>query len=182
MKLTDAEKLTLTMIGEIHSSLNLANTGIDSNLVTSAIDSGNTWAISWQYGDVLDFHDREVPPAVKDVTNVLDMWNFIEEAYEELTPAEKEELEERAAPFGKNVRFPGFDGNNETNYFSIVRFFVNKMGLFQRYAGRDLNSHAPSMAKYLRMYEIFEPWRDNWPNRPLNVDELVELLAVRASR
>ncbi|MGE0969627.1 YfbU family protein [Klebsiella sp. WOUb02] len=106
-------------------------------------------------------------------------WEFLEEGFDKLSVDEKGQLVEKAAPFGLEVKFTGFDGNNETKLMSITRFLVNKMDLFQRFNGRDFNSHIPSMAGYLRMYAVFKPWFDNYPNRPLNLDEIAGILNAR---
>ncbi|HHA1345802.1 TPA: YfbU family protein [Enterobacter hormaechei subsp. xiangfangensis] len=183
MKLTDAEKLTLTMLSEIHTAMGLDKQGLDSKLIDSAISSDNTWAIQWEYADVLAFDDYENPQEVKEVVDFLDMWSFIEEAFEGMSDQDKAELEQKAKPFGKHVAFPGFDGNNETSHFSAARFMVDKMkGRFTRFAGRDLNSHSPSVGAYRRMFTVFEPWRNDYPGRDLNVDELAEILNARSYR
>ena len=61
--------------------------------------------------------------------------------------------------FGKHVKFPGFDGNNETQQMGIARFLVNKMERSYRFEGRDLNAHMPTRAMYDRMLKAFEPMR-----------------------
>ncbi|WP_318392755.1 YfbU family protein [Enterobacter sp.] len=179
MDLRDSEKLILAMVCEIHTSLKLNEDGYDSNLISEALFSGNTWAIEWKYGDVLGFKSNETPHSVSEVCDILEMWEFLEEGFDELSVKDKRALELAANPFGREVYFRGFDGNNETEYMSIARFLIQKMDLFQHFAGRDLNSHMPSMASYLRMYAIFKPWRDDYPGRPLNLAELTEILQAR---
>ncbi|WP_219702749.1 YfbU family protein [Marinomonas lutimaris] len=54
--------------------------------------------------------------------------------------------------------FPGFDGNNETEYMSFARFLVKEQGKFreqERYLkdNDDMNSHSPMVNKYKRMIE-----------------------------
>lgn len=164
------------MICEIHTELGLNGNGYDSKLILNAVESGNTWAINWEYSGVLGFEQMDEDPDLKWVVDVLEMWEFMEEGYEALTPKEKDELAEKADPFGRNVKFPGFDGNNESRLMSIARFLINEMDRFQRFAGRDLNSHSPSIDEYQRMYEVFKPWYNNYPHRPLNVDELADIL------
>ncbi|MDI7501749.1 YfbU family protein [Cronobacter dublinensis] len=179
MNLSDYEKLSLAILCEIHTALKLSDNGLDSKFITKALDTGNEWAISSRFGDYLGFEKSKHPEKVNFIYNVLDMWSFIEEGVEALTEEERVTLKERAAPFGKNPRFNGFDGNNETSYLRIASFIVNDTDAFGgRFADRDLNSHVPRVEKYKRMYAVFEPWRDNYPGRPLNVDELVELLTV----
>ena len=45
MKLSNSEKLILTMLAEIQEKLGIQN-GTDTKLLTSAIYSNNTWALS----------------------------------------------------------------------------------------------------------------------------------------
>ena len=46
MKPTNSEKLILVMLSEIHEKLCIKN-GVNTKLVTNAIYSQNTWALSW---------------------------------------------------------------------------------------------------------------------------------------
>ena len=89
------------------------------------------------------FHDRvDNPEDLRHVTDVLDMWSFIEEAYEKFSTAQKTAIAEQVGPLGKHVRFVGFDGNNESSQMSIAYFLVDDMDRFSRFKARDLN--APS--------------------------------------
>lgn len=52
--------------------------------------------------------------------------------------------------------FPGFDGNNESEYLSFCRFLIEKQGKFQeqkQYLQKNggMNSHMPMIDKYRRM-------------------------------
>jgi hypothetical protein len=58
-----------------------------------------------------------------------------------LSPEDLAKLAKEAAPFGENVRFAGFDGNNERHY-GIATYRVDDMKRFQHFKGRDLNSHS----------------------------------------
>ncbi|EOV9655752.1 YfbU family protein [Cronobacter dublinensis] len=179
MKLTDAEKVSLTLLTEIHRSLKLYEEGIDSTLISNAIDTGNEWAITWKYGSYLGFNDREIPDEVKEVSNILEMWSFIEEGVAALDASERQILEEKAAPYGRNPVFSGFDGNNEARSQSIASFLSNELGVYERFAGRSFYSPSSRMPIYQRMYVIFEAWLKNYPDRNLNLDELVKILNAR---
>jgi uncharacterized protein YfbU (UPF0304 family) len=122
------------------------------------------------------------PPEVNEVVNFLDMWSFIEEAYGALGPAEKADLEHKAAPFGESPRFTGFDGNNECEYMGIAGFLIRQLDRFVEFKDRDLNSHLPSVAGYRRMYETFEPIRRTLFDRRMSVDELAKVLNARRYR
>ncbi len=180
MKLTNPEKLTLVMLSEIYEKLGISGgNNIDPNFIKEAIYSDNTWALDWKYSGI--FYDKTDPnpPEVTKVVDILDMWDFIEMSYDELSTAEKSELAVKAEPFGKNVRFKGFDGNNETEHLGIADFLINKLDRFSRFKGRDLNSHAPSLAIHARMYKVFEPIRNDLDGRGLDVDELAAILNAK---
>ncbi|MNF15886.1 hypothetical protein D3C80_2186730 [compost metagenome] len=53
------------------------------------------------------------------------------------------------------------------------------MGRFERYKGRDLNSHVPMRDKYKKMYEVFEKvvGVDNF-SRALTVEEFIEVFSA----
>ncbi|HDL7690456.1 TPA: YfbU family protein [Yersinia enterocolitica] len=177
MKLTNPEKLTLVMLSEIYEKLGInGGDNIDPNFIKEAIYSDNTWGLDWKYSGI--FYDKTDPnpPEVTEVVDILDMWSFIEESYEQLSADEKNELVAKADPFGKHVKFSGFDGNNETKHLSIADFLINELDRFSRFEGRDLNSHAPSLATYDRMYKVFEPIRNTLVGHGLDVDELAAIL------
>ncbi len=180
MKLTNAEKLMFVMLSEIYEKLGIDRTaGIDPKFIKSAIYTDNTWGLEWEYTGIFGDRTEPTPPEVTEVVNYLDMWSFIEEAYEDLDPPGKEALEERADPFGKDVQFRGFDGNNESEYMSIARFLITELKRFQRFEGRDINSHMPTVGIYRRMYQVFEPIRRNLVGRRLTIDELTVILKAK---
>lgn len=54
--------------------------------------------------------------------------------------------------------FPGFDGNNESEYLGFCRFLIEKQGKFQeqeQYFSKNdgMNSHMPMVNKYRRMLD-----------------------------
>jgi uncharacterized protein YfbU (UPF0304 family) len=174
MKLSDSEKLILIMLSEIYEKLQLDGE-IDPKLIKSAIFSGNTWGINWQYSGI-PFEDDDTPEIVKEVVNILDMWSFIEDSYENLSEKDKLLVEKEAKPFGKDPKFRGFDGNNETYQMGIAMFLIDDLNRFQKYKGRDLNSHSPSIDTYRRMYTVFEPMRLELMGDLLNAKQLIQIL------
>lgn len=174
MKLTNAEKLTLTMLADLHEKLEIDE--VNTKLLKNAIYTNNTWALSWEMPGIVGDSPEPTPPEVSLVVDILDMWSFIEEAYERFDPAQKSELEAKAGPFGKHVAFSGFDGNNESEFMSIANFLVNDMGRFTSFTGRDLNSHCAVIDGYRRMLAKFLAIRPNLDGRGLSVAELAEVL------
>lgn len=178
MKLTNQEKLILTMLADIHEALKIKD-GIDTKLLKSAIYTDNTWALEWEMSGILTGPHDPTPPAVKTVTDILDMWMFLEEAYERFGPADKAKIKIEAKPFGDPVRFPGFDGNHEPQALSIAQFLVDDMGRFSRFKGRDINSHYPAIEGHMRMFSVFEPIRGTLGTVGLTADQVILILDAR---
>lgn len=165
--MTKGEKLILAMLADVHKALKVDGE-IDPEFVMSAIYGGHYWAMDWELSGLLHDHvDREAH--LKEVVDALDMWSFIEEAAEDLSPDEIKALPSQPV-------FLGFDGNNESSHLGIARFLVEKLGRFTRFAGRSLNSHYPVTSGYRQMVRIFEPIRAKLLGRKLTLAELTEIL------
>ncbi|MDP1654647.1 MAG: YfbU family protein [Hylemonella sp.] len=178
MKLKNSEKLILLMLSDIYDKLGMNE--INTRLLKSAIYSENTWALDWEMQGVVGSDAEPTPPLVAEVINYLDMWSFIEDAHAGFAGPERLKVEKEAEPFGKYVRFPGFDGNNESEMLGIARILIEDMGRFGRFKGRDLNSHVPMRHHYAEMFRVFEPIRLTLTAaRSLSPDQLVEILQVQ---
>lgn len=173
MKITDGEKLILLMLSELYDHLGIEGE-IDPEFLRSAIFSDNLWSIPWKYTGI-PFEEQETPEIVKEVLDILDMWSFIESSYGRLSDEEKQQLAEQAAPFGKDPRFRGFDGNNESSYMGTASFIVNDLDRFQEFQGRDMNAHMPSLDAYRRMLAAFQPIRAQL-RETLTVEQLTTVL------
>jgi uncharacterized protein YfbU (UPF0304 family) len=112
------------------------------------------------------------------VQEVLDMYGQLQSSYKLLTEQEKEQLKKEAEPFGDehSFKFPGFDGNHETDFGSICDMF-KKMDQFNYIGDISLNSHMPKIEKYKNMLAIFKPLRENiLPNRSLSISEIKDVM------
>ena len=175
VKITDGEKLILGMLAEVNKHLKIKSE-LEPAFIMDAIHGGHYWGLAWEYSGL--FHGHVDSAAnVSEVVNILDMWSFIENSHAELSAKDKVRVEKEAAPFGKNPRFPGFDGNNETEHMGIARFLIGKLGRFSSFEGRgDLNSHHPSLDMHRRMFRVFDPMRRTLIGRTLTADELIAIL------
>jgi len=151
MQISNSEKLILLMLADIYKHLGIEGE-IDAAFVKSVISHDQPWALNWEYP--LLFDEEPTPAAVTEVGEILQMWSFIEAAYKKLTPEKKALVEAEANPFGRDVQFRGFDGNNESKHFSIARFLIDDLGRFDEFSGRDLNSHTPLLDAYQRMLTV----------------------------
>lgn len=175
MKITDGEKLILLMLSELYERLGIEGE-INPEFIKSAIFSQNLWGIPWKYSGI-PFEDQETPRIVKDVVDILDMWSFIEYGYEKLTEDDKKRLEEDAYPFGRDPKFPGFDGNNESEHMNVASFLINDLDRFQKFKGRSLNAHMPTLELHQKMLAAFEPIRKNLVSGAMSLAQLTAVLS-----
>ena len=174
VKFSDGEKLILSMLCDLYKHHKI-NGNTDPNFVQSVLYGGHYWGLRWKYDGLFHGH-RDGEEKVAEVANFLDAWFFIETGYAALSKKDKERVKIEAEPFGEHVVFRGFDGNNESEYLSIARFMIDDLKRFTHFAGRDLNSHAPTVAAYRRMYRVFEPIRVTLVGRELSAPEIIKLL------
>ena len=174
MKMTDAEKLILSMVSEIHEQLKIKD-GIDSTFVKSAIYEDKTWGLYWGLPGLFP-GNPETPAEVREVVDILEMWEFIEHAYTNQSREDKDRIVAEAEPFGRQVSFRGFDGNGESEQIGITRFLMEHLDRFTRFKGRELNSHMPMLDSHRRMLSVFTSLRPSLKDRELTTDELITIL------
>ena len=174
MNVTDGEKLILLMLSELYERLDIRGE-INPEFIKSAIFSHNLWGIPWKYSGI-QFENQDTPPIVKEVLDILDMWSFIEYAYQKMSKEDQRKLEEDAHPFGKDPKFLGFDGNNESEHMNIASFLINDLERFQEFKGRSINSHMPTLETYHRMLSVFSKIRKTLISRSMSLAQLTTVL------
>ena len=180
IKFGSGDKLILSMLCEIYKQLQI-NGGINPEFVQAAIDGGHYWGLKLEYPGIFhNYEDKE--HVVSEVVDVLEMWSFIESGFGKLSKKDRNFVAAEADPFGQTVIFTGFDGNYESEYLHVARFFVDELQRFSVFKGRDLNSHVPLLDAYRRMLGAFEPMRLKLIGRELNATEIVDLLKVEHPR
>jgi uncharacterized protein YfbU (UPF0304 family) len=149
-------------------------------LVKEAILSDNLWGLDWAYdmilGETPDKAEQQLP---SEVARILQMWTYIEESHDRLSPPNKKRVAEADRLYGATCRFPGFDGNTETAYLSAARFMIEHLGRFDRFKGRDLNSHMDCLGAYARMWRVFESLRSSLTEGLFSADQIIQLVAAR---
>jgi uncharacterized protein YfbU (UPF0304 family) len=181
MELNGKEKLILLMLAEIYEKLGI-NGEIDPAFIKEVIFSNHSWGLHWQYSALFEGEKAEDPPEVREVVEILDMWDLIELSFEELDPAERDRAQAEADPHGRSFNFSGFDGNSETKHMSIARFFVDHLGRWSRFEEREMNSHRRTVDEYRRMLGVYLPIRDalgSSGSYRLSADQLIQILKAR---
>lgn len=152
---SDGEKLIVIMLRDIYKHLKMSRSEIDPDFVCQALWGGHTWALKWTMTGLYHGHEDDIRD-VRFVVDVLAMWDHLERGYGKLSKQDKEKVAKEADPFGRDVKFRGFDGNKESGHMGIAWFFVKDMKRFERFKERDLNSHMPMIAGYRRMLAAYE--------------------------
>lgn len=160
MSYTQAEKLQILLLCDIHKALGIKDS-FNPEIIEEAIHSDNTWALSWKYQVLND--GSPTPQHVKLVVDTLDMFDILKYTYSRFSEEDKEEVASAVPHFRgeDSLEFPGFDGNNETDFMSVGAM-LKLMGKF-RDTGFDLtkNSHSPYVETYRRMLGVFLSARAN---------------------
>jgi uncharacterized protein len=170
-----AKKLILMMLADMYKHLKIKNPEFDPDFISATITHDHLWGFNWQYTGI-PFEGKELPPEVKETADILGMWRFLENSYDDLPPAEKAKVQKATGL--KDVKFIGFDGNNE-NHYGIALYIVEHLKpSFEHFKGRDLNSHRPSIDGYRNMYRVFDPMQKEL-DRLLNADEIAKIVNAR---
>lgn len=99
-----------------------------------------------------------------------------ERAFEKLPDAEKRRVLKEADVVGEKPQFMGFDGNSEATLMSIARTFIHRMGRWEMFKERPLNSHFPIRGRYRAMVARFEPVRESLSGMDLGAQQLIDIL------
>ncbi|WP_404294196.1 YfbU family protein (plasmid) [Microvirga sp. RSM25] len=107
------------------------------------------------------------------------MWMVLERSYNKLSEEEKKRIKVEAEPFGGDVRFGGFDANNE-RHFGVAQYLIQHLNRFDDFKDRYLNSHSQVVDVYKRMNHVFEPIVQGLHGKNLDADQIIQVL--KASR
>jgi uncharacterized protein YfbU (UPF0304 family) len=172
MKLSNAEKLILTMLADVHEKLGIKEA--DTTLIKEAIYSDNTWALTFELTGIVGDSPDPTPPAVKEVLEILSMWAEIERSAGVLSVTDVTALKAQ----GITPRFPGFDGNNESEQFSIATMLIKHMGRFSEFEQRDLNSHHETLDTYRAMLAEWSGMRRSIGDTGLSAVDMKRVLGA----
>lgn len=100
-----------------------------------------------QYGDLFESLCDEVSEETQqEVIDVLNMYRAMLACYQD--------LKDRQGIPEHDLRFPGFDANEETSHYSYANYMVKTLGRFQESdpgKNETVNSHFPQLRKYRSM-------------------------------
>ena len=176
-KISEGEKLILCALQDLwkHKNVDVPD-GIDLEFVCEMVSGRHEWALEWKYPGLFtgSFAD---PPEVSEVCDVLTMWNALERSNERLSDDDSKRVEDAASsPLGK---FTGFCVNGEVEHYRAAKILIERLDTFERFKGRELNSHLPNLGVYRRMLGVFERLSPEQQAGDLAVADLIELLEAR---
>lgn len=169
------EKINALMLCDLIKHFKVESS-IKPEVVEHAITSGNLWILDAEYS--LLCQDEPTKEVRDFVVSVLNMYRGLSLAFRNLTSEDKEKLRGEVSfhIHEKNIQIPGFDGNNESEYVSVVEAF-HAMGRFVEQVDPIANTRSSSIHSYKLMiqeYESLDPWsRAN----KLNVNEIRSVLS-----
>lgn len=168
MEMSDGERLIVVMLADVMKALKL-NDEIDPDLVQILTINNEGWAIKRKYSFLFS-SEAASDDIVSETTNILWMWGIIEHGIRQLKGAEADE-----ASGWHWTSFTGFDANHDDHY-NVAYTLIEKLGEFQDFAGRDLNSHSQaSLPRYQDMYAKFDRYINAGRAAPLPFDALRDL-------
>jgi len=133
-----------------------------------AVEYGFKLHYSWIAEHIDD--DEMSEEECKEVLNVLDMHRAITYSFNR--------IKDQTDLTVDDVRFRGYDGNNETRQFSYTNYFITDLGRFDELKFDaeypDFNSHCPMVEKYRRMLVIWESYPDKFDLSEEQIKELLE--------
>lgn len=177
-RLTGSEMLIVHLLCDVLKAVK-GKSEVNVKFLQEALYGGHFWALRWDMSGIFHRH-ADSPEVVKEVVDILDMWDFIEGSYEKLDAQQKAQLEKDVEIFGTDPKFSGFDGNNETEHMGVARFLIDDMRRFSRFKGRELNSHMPtSRESYRRMLDVFLPMRTTLHGGQMSAFQLTAVLSER---
>ena len=139
------------------------------------------YGFEFHYNDVFDcLFDEELPyESCKEVLDILEMYRGITYSYNNLVRDGKQgDLD------NEQIRFKGFDGNNEYKQKSYATYFIidlDRYSEIQHYShNNDYNSHCPMLPKYHAMLKKWDEYDKTLENRyMMDLQHLKELLSCR---
>ncbi|MDC5474701.1 YfbU family protein [Acinetobacter baumannii] len=163
IELTDKERLFLANQHEILGHLNKDNSDYHFKLAEQLRD-GHEWLYSQSFDNFsenLPDNDAEL------VLNILQIYEMIQDAYDGLS--DKSLISEY------QIKFPGFDGNNETEFMGFVDALEKDNRFVDVIQTGNRNSHSSKVHVYERM---IAKWQEFGNPYTLTKEQLIEILSA----
>jgi len=115
------------------------------------------------------FLDEMSEDESNEVLSILSMYRALTFSYQRL--ADKSGIK------SDDIRFPGFDGNNEASQYLYTQYFIIDLERFDElkygHENPDLNSHAQKLDKYRRMLNVWNRYENT---HELSKEQIIAIL------
>lgn len=161
IELTDKDRLFLANQHEILAHLDTDNSEYHLKLAEQ-LKNGHKWL----YEQSFDSFDENLSDENANlVLDILQVYEMIQDAYDS--------LEDKTGIDESEVKFPGFDGNNETEFMG----FVDSLERDNRFTDVIKKGHRNSHSQKVRRYEsMINKWEEFGKPYSLTKEQLFEIL------
>lgn len=156
MKLSNEGRLIVAMLASIQRKLCITedHDAVDPDFVLAAIYQRQQWAIPVRYTGL--FEAEATPPNVGTVLDHLSMWVELERCFDALSQPDQVRVTAAAEQGRMQIRFPGYDAKQESDYLGITRFVIEYMQSYPTLAERpDYVAGRPMAAHYDAMMRTY---------------------------
>jgi uncharacterized protein YfbU (UPF0304 family) len=166
MELTDAERLILSNQYQL-----LAKLEDDDHyaLMAETLRNGHKWLYEEYFQHLQPDLDDDKAEFVVDI---LDIYSAMRSSYRD--------LEDQSGVDADDVKFPGFDGNNEAELLVFADALLKHRRFEDTLRKHGNNSHMPTVDGYRRMIQTWEDM--GRPTYPYSKEQIQELLEARKYR
>jgi uncharacterized protein YfbU (UPF0304 family) len=112
-----------------------------------ALEEGYELHYSWIFDNLSEELSSD---ECRNVLDILGVYRTMIHSYESLV--DSNQINEMDQIDEKLLRFPGFDGNNETKFMMYVNYFLNDLDRFQEIKDRSNKGHMNSHKELLKDY------------------------------
>jgi uncharacterized protein YfbU (UPF0304 family) len=128
------------------------------------------------YGEVFqDIYEEVDQDACEFVYDVLAMYRDLMRSYDAMVDKAGIELDD--------VRFAGFDGNNESRLYGFIKFLKGQGLWDEPLATSGMNSHYPTIGRYQKMLANYKAIRDKYDpmakSHDLTAEEIKQVMPWR---
>lgn len=176
MKPSNTEKLIIAMLCDVMRQQD-SETELDPDFIQDSINGGYGWAITWKYHGLLSDEADETPPEVSEVCDILTMYSVLKSSFDQLIDTDKEAVIAETSISDAGIRFPGFDGNNETDHMVVARVLIDELDRYTELKGHSYNSHSKTLPKYRRQCAEYDKAMDTTSfGQPLSKESIIKIL------
>ncbi len=120
-----------------------------------------------QYEMMVDgLWDELSSDACREVQDILDLHRALRTSYEN---------SDKSGVDPEDMKFRGFDGNNEGHQMAYTRFLIEKQGRWPELEPADYNSHHPTLPRYRA---LLAEWDGLGKKHGLSKDEIQQILGA----